>query len=73
MHRSALGYLVQHGQPGDAHVLSEKLTELARSSNGDICVSPVEPPDDKPWQPQPEALPELTARHFTRKCKIIGA
>lgn len=67
MHRSALGYLVQHGQPGDAHVLSEKLTELARSSNGDICVSPVEPPDDKPWQPQPEALPELTAHHFTRK------
>lgn len=67
IHRSALGYLVQHGQPGDAHYLSKKLTEFACSSGGDICVLPVGQLDEKPWQPQLETLPELTARHFTRQ------
>ncbi|CNI99082.1 exodeoxyribonuclease V subunit beta [Yersinia mollaretii] len=67
MHRSALGYLVQQGQAGDAQYLADKLAELTASANGDISVSLAERPDDTPWQPLPESVPALAARQFNRQ------
>ncbi|CNI13352.1 exonuclease V subunit beta [Yersinia aldovae] len=67
MHLSALGYLVQRGQAGDAQYLAEKLAELAALQGGEISVSPAGHLDDTPWQPAPETLPELAARQFTRQ------
>lgn len=67
MHLSALGYLVQHGQAGDAQYLADKLAELTASSGGDIAVLLAERPDATAWQPRPEILPELAARQFNRQ------
>ncbi|EPX9372409.1 exodeoxyribonuclease V subunit beta [Yersinia ruckeri] len=64
MHLSALGYLVQCSQAGDAAYLAEKLAEL---SDKDIAVSLVDRLDDKVWQPHNELIPELSARQFTRQ------
>lgn len=67
VHRSALGYLLQQGQAGDAQYLANKLAELTASASGDISVSLAERPDDTPWQPQPEIVPALAARQFNRQ------
>lgn len=67
VHRSALGYLLQQGQAGDAQYLANKLAELTASAGGDISVSLAERPDDTPWQPQPEIVPALAARQFNRQ------
>ncbi|CNH50892.1 exodeoxyribonuclease V subunit beta [Yersinia pekkanenii] len=67
MHHSALGYLVQQGHAGDAQYLADKLAELMASADGDIAVSLALRPDDTPWQPQSEILPELAARQFNRQ------
>ncbi|WP_174891010.1 exodeoxyribonuclease V subunit beta [Candidatus Hamiltonella defensa] len=64
IHLSALGYLIQKGMAGDAQYLSEKLKELEGEH---IAVSLANPSDFSLWQPTKEPLPELTARHFTRK------
>ncbi|MCB5310071.1 exodeoxyribonuclease V subunit beta [Yersinia massiliensis] len=66
-HQSALGYLVQQGQAGDAHYLADKLDELAALAGGDISVSLAQAVSDTAWQPQQEALPTLAARQFTRQ------
>ncbi|CNE85870.1 exonuclease V subunit beta [Yersinia nurmii] len=64
MHLSALGYLVQAAQAGDAVFLAEKLADL---SDEDIAVTLVERLDDRQWQQQNEPMPELAARTFSRK------
>lgn len=64
LHRSALGYLVQGGQAGDAAYLQERLQQLA---GGGIALSLVEPPDEAPWQPQASLTEALEAKRFTRR------
>ncbi len=64
LHRSALGYLVQGGQPGDAVYLQERLQQLA---GGGIALSLVESPDEVPWQPQTALAEALAAKSFTRR------
>lgn len=64
LHRSALGYLVQGGQAGDAAYLQERLQQLA---GGGIALSLVEPPDEAPWQPQAALAEALAAKNFTRR------
>ena len=69
LHRSALGYLVQGGQAGDAAYLQERLQQLA---GGGIALSLVEPPDEAPWQPQAALAEALAAKNFTRRIRIFG-
>ncbi|HEJ9097370.1 TPA: exodeoxyribonuclease V subunit beta [Serratia odorifera] len=64
LHRSALGYLVQAGQAGDASYLQQRLQQLTGDG---VALSPVDEPDPQPWQAQAEAAAELTARRFTRQ------
>ncbi|QPS87034.1 exodeoxyribonuclease V subunit beta [Serratia plymuthica] len=63
LHRSALGYLVQAGQAGDAAWLQQRLQQLA---GGGIALSLVEQLDEQAWLPQAPALTELAAKSFTR-------
>lgn len=67
MHLSALGYLVQQGQVGNAQYLGEKLAELAALAGGDISVSHAGQLDETPWQPKTADLPALAACQFSRQ------
>ncbi|MDR0805864.1 MAG: exodeoxyribonuclease V subunit beta [Enterobacteriaceae bacterium] len=63
LHRSAMGYLLQQGQDGDAALLSQSLNELAQHES--ICVESAETDDGERWQDN-IILPEmLAARTFT--------
>lgn len=64
LHRSALGYLVQAGQAGDALYLKECLQKLATDS---IALALVDVPGEQPWQPQTTAMVALAAKHFSRR------
>lgn len=64
VHRSALGYLVQAGQAGDAAYLHECLQHL---SGGGVVLSRVETLNEQPWQPQAVISTKLAAKDFTRK------
>jgi exodeoxyribonuclease V beta subunit len=64
LHRSALGYLVQAGQAGDAAYLQQRLQQLAVDG---VALSLVETLDEQPWQPQTPDLTELAAKHFSRQ------
>ncbi|MCP1065038.1 exodeoxyribonuclease V subunit beta [Serratia symbiotica] len=64
VHRSALGYLVQAGQAGDAAYLHECLQQLAGSG---IVLSLVETLNEQPWQPQAAISTKLAAKNFTRQ------
>jgi exodeoxyribonuclease V beta subunit len=64
LHRSALGYLVQAGQAGDAVYLQQRLQQLAVDG---VALSLVETLDEQPWQPQTPDLTELAAKHFSRQ------
>ncbi|KFK92393.1 MULTISPECIES: exodeoxyribonuclease V subunit beta [unclassified Serratia (in: enterobacteria)] len=64
LHRSALGYLVQAGQAGDAAYLKESLQKLAV---GGIEFALVDVPDEHPWQPQAIVATKLAAKHFSRR------
>ncbi|CAI1082870.1 exodeoxyribonuclease V subunit beta [Serratia quinivorans] len=64
LHRSALGYLVQASQAGDAAYLQKCLQQLAVDG---VALSLVESLDEQPWQPQTPDLTELSAKHFTRQ------
>ncbi|MEB7884273.1 exodeoxyribonuclease V subunit beta [Serratia fonticola] len=64
LHRSALGYLVQAGQAGDAAYLQTCLQQLATQG---IALSLVDAPGEQSWQPQMAAAAELTARQFPRR------
>ncbi|ATA20835.1 DNA helicase/exodeoxyribonuclease V beta subunit [Gibbsiella quercinecans] len=64
LHHSALGYLVQAGDAGDAAYLQTCLQQLA---GDDIALSLVEAPDEQVWQPQQDAAVELAAKRFSRR------
>lgn len=64
LHRSALGYLVQAGQAGDAAYLKQCLQQLATQG---IALSLVDTPDEHIWQPQQQTMIELSARQFPRR------
>lgn len=64
LHRSALGYLVQAGQAGDAVYLNECLQQMA---GGGVALSLVDTPDDQPWQPLMGNTATLAAKYFTRQ------
>lgn len=64
VHRSALGYLVQAGQAGDAAYLHECLQQLAGSG---ILFSRVATLNEQPWQPQAPISKKLAAKDFTRE------
>ncbi|HHQ6581191.1 TPA: exodeoxyribonuclease V subunit beta [Serratia fonticola] len=64
LHRSALGYLVQAGQAGDAAYLQTCLQQLATQG---IALSLVDAPGEQSWQPQMADAAELTARQFPRR------
>lgn len=64
LHRSALGYLVQAGQAGDATYLHDCLQRLATQG---IALSLVDPPDEQVWQPQWVTTAALAAKQFSRR------
>lgn len=64
LHRSALGYLVQAGQAGDAAYLQTCLQQLATQG---IALSLVDAPGEQSWQPQTATAAELAARQFPRR------
>ncbi|GAA3896357.1 MULTISPECIES: exodeoxyribonuclease V subunit beta [Gibbsiella] len=64
LHHSALGYLVQAGDAGDAVYLQTCLQQLAGDG---IALSLVEAPDEQAWQPQQDAAVELAAKRFSRR------
>ncbi|RLM08816.1 exodeoxyribonuclease V subunit beta [Gibbsiella quercinecans] len=64
LHHSALGYLVQAGDAGDAIYLQTCLQQLVGDG---IALSLVETPDEHAWQPQQDAAVELAAKRFSRR------
>ncbi|AHG19243.1 exonuclease V subunit beta [Chania multitudinisentens RB-25] len=64
LHRSALGYLLQAGQAGDAAYLKESLQTLA---TGGIKLTLVDAPAEHLWQPPAAAVAELAAKRFARQ------
>ena len=64
LHRSALGYLVQAGQAGDAAYLQQCLQQLVREG---VALSLVDTLDEQPWLPQTPELSELAAKGFSRQ------
>lgn len=64
LHHSALGYLVQAGNAGDAVYLQTCLQQLAGDG---IAFSLVEAPDEQAWQPQQDVAVELAAKRFSRR------
>lgn len=63
LHHSALGYLIQQGQAGDAALLAQRLAELV---SDDIAVTPVNALEQNPWiAPEVAALP-LAAAQMSR-------
>ncbi|WBA15334.1 exodeoxyribonuclease V subunit beta [Salinivibrio proteolyticus] len=66
LHLTALGYLLQHGEAGDASLLAESLAGLASASDAVAVVAPPEP-DDSHYAPQTGAHEALSARQFDGK------
>ncbi len=66
IHRSAMGYLLQRAQPGDAAALRGALTALQGEG---IAVSSVSVSDASAWQPPAPLSAELTAKRFQRSMK----
>lgn len=64
LHHSALGYLVQAGQAGDAAYLKQRLQQLVTP---DTALSLVDIPHERTWQPQMATTPELAAKRFSRR------
>lgn len=64
LHRSALGYLVQAGQAGDAAYLQQCLKQLVGEG---VALSLVDTLDEQPWLPQTSELSELAAKGFSRQ------
>ncbi|KEY59360.1 exodeoxyribonuclease V subunit beta [Serratia sp. DD3] len=64
LHRSALGYLLQAGQAGDADYLKACLQQLSAK---EMAFAWVDTPDEHLWQPQQTTVTELVARQFSRQ------
>ncbi|WP_086112792.1 exodeoxyribonuclease V subunit beta [Xenorhabdus beddingii] len=73
LHLSALGYLLQKGQKGNAELLLNRLNELCDDSdspcNNSIEVSLVEDMADEQWCSQSEMPFSLEARRFQRSIR----
>ncbi|EGY29340.1 hypothetical protein Rin_00006910, partial [Candidatus Regiella insecticola 5.15] len=69
LHQTAIGYLLQRGEPGDADYLAEQLAILMATDNksDDIAVSVVAALDKQIWQPQKSTKILLAAKTFTRQ------
>jgi len=69
LHQTAIGYLLQRGESGDADYLAEQLAILMTtdSKSDDIAVSVVAILDKKIWQPQKSTKIPLAAKTFTRQ------
>lgn len=63
LHRSALGYLIQQGQAGDAAYLKQCLQQLVTS---EVAFSEIGTADVSPWQPLAAAGVTLAAKQFSR-------
>lgn len=72
MHRSALGYLVQQGQAGDAQYLADKLAELTAAAKGDISVSLAERRTIRLGSHNRKFYQHLLRANLTGKYRIIG-
>ena len=62
-HQSALGRLIQRGEPRDAAGLRQCLEDLV---SDDIVLNMVDAPDPGRWEPQQAVLPSLRARDIER-------
>ncbi|MDR5609145.1 MULTISPECIES: exodeoxyribonuclease V subunit beta [unclassified Arsenophonus] len=62
LHQSALGYLLQNGQPGNATLLRDALGALASEN---ISITPVSDINLSPWYPKENTPVKLLARNFT--------
>lgn len=69
LHKTAIGYLLQGGDPGDANFLKKKLVSLVSKNNKseDISVSLVSELDKQIWKPKKSKKIPLAAKKFTRK------
>ncbi|WP_347254144.1 exodeoxyribonuclease V subunit beta [Leminorella grimontii] len=63
VHRSAMGYLLQRGEAGDARTLSEALRDLARGDA--IRLFNVDKAGETRWQPGSASSEPLAARKFS--------
>ncbi|MGZ8067729.1 exodeoxyribonuclease V subunit beta [Aeromonas salmonicida] len=64
LHQTAIGYLLQKGEEGDAETLATALTELAQALPGvAVCEPSLTRP--APLPPEEEQLGEPQVRHFT--------
>lgn len=63
LHLSALGYLLQNGQAGDAAYLAECLQEI---SDENFAVSTINPEEPTVWLPPAVETSELSAAQLTR-------
>lgn len=66
LHRSAIGYLIQQGEPADAVQLREQLRML---ENEALAVTEAGAPENHPWQPEQPALPTLRSQQITRQLR----
>ncbi|WP_067566552.1 exodeoxyribonuclease V subunit beta [Candidatus Doolittlea endobia] len=64
LHLSALGYLIQQGQSGDADNLRKCLAELVNRADGDIMLCEARVAAGKPLTPAAAPAQALSARHF---------
>ncbi|MGL9769417.1 MAG: exodeoxyribonuclease V subunit beta [Sodalis sp. (in: enterobacteria)] len=62
LHLSALGYLIQQGQNGDANDLREQLATLVNRAGSDIVLCEVQPVSAQPLKVTPPLTQALSAR-----------
>jgi len=66
LHRSAIGYLIQQGEPADAAQLRAQLRTL---DNEAVMVTEAGAPASKPWQPEQPVLSTLNSQKITRQLR----
>jgi exodeoxyribonuclease V beta subunit len=66
LHLSALGYLLQQHQAGDAAFLEQQLAQLL---NSEIRISEVSKSQGLVWQPNVDPAQQLAARQMTRRLR----
>ena len=66
LHRSALGWLLQQGEPADATALREQLLTMQNEAVETVLA---ETPESAPWQPQRHALHALSSKAMARKLR----
>lgn len=64
LHHSAIGYLIQRGEPADAKMLATLLTKLAEDG---VALERVKAPSVELWQDENEDFSSLDACRFKRK------